>query len=321
MVNGEAVADNPLVINPTYNFTVKAFFASRPAVLTLGEPTIGDTEITIPVMMSDSQTTYDGMDFTLEFSNDLKFNELKFTYPIPSYTQQFEMASDSDGMAAIRFQTYGGYDSEELFNRDKQESNVELFKLVFVKLIKTMDATVKLTGTPLFSRDYGRYAETAALGNPDSCVIHVEGEEVEDDGKYKDFSLGNLKTGVWNVFCLPGDIGATTVEDLGYALGVQNLVVWTWDGTRFQQPDELSPFQPLLLNFTGTPLETLPYIERAMPAISLKPGWNMVVVPQKTPLPADTRTVFRLDKTARAYTHHEGALLPNELYWIFKKNK
>ena len=321
MVNGEAVADNPLVINPTDNFTVKAFFASRPAVLTLGEPIIGDRDITIPVMMSDSQTTYDGMDFTLEFSNDLKFNELKFTYPIPSYTQQFEMASDSDGMAAIRFQTYGGYDSEELFNRDKQESNVELFKLVFVKPIKTMDATVKLTGTPLFSRDYGRYAETAALGNPDSCVIHVEGEEVEDDGKYKDFSLGNLKTGVWNVFCLPGDIGATTVEDLGYALGVQNLVVWTWDGTRFQQPDELSPFQPLLLNFTGTPLETLPYIERAMPAISLKPGWNMVVVPQKTPLPADTRTVFHLDKTARAYTHHEGALLPNELYWIFKKNK
>ena len=322
MVNGEPVANNPLVINPTDNFTVKAFFASRPAVLTLGEPIIGDRDITIPVMMSNSQTTYDGMDFTLEFSNDLKFNELKFTYPIPSYTPQFEMASDSDDMAAIRFQTYGGYDSEKLFNRDKQESNVELFKLVFVKPIKTMDATVKLTGTPLFSRDYGRYAEDAALGDPTIRIIHIEEEDNGSsyDEKFKLFSLSNLKPKTWNVFWLPGDIGITTAKDLRYALGVSYLVAWTWDGQQYRQADNIAPFQPLFLYFIGQPFETLPYIECDIPPIILKTGWNMVVVPQKTPLPADTRAVFHLDKTARAYTYHEGALLPNELYWIFKKN-
>ena len=321
MVNGEAVADNPLTITPTDHFTVKAFFASRPAIITLGEATIGDTEITIPVLMSESTTIYDGMDFSFQFSEELRFNEAKFNWPTPSYKPQFDKESDTDGMTALRFQFYGGESSEKLFNRDQEDKDVELFKLVFIKPTTTMDATVKLIGTPLLSRDYGRYADTAALGDPASRVIHIEGEEIEDDGKYKEFSLSNLKTGVWNVFCLPGDIGATTVEDLGYALGVSNLSAWTWDGTRFQQADELSPSQPLLLNFTGTPFETLPYIESDAPAISLKTGWNMVVVPKATAPPGDAATVFRLDKSANAYIFHEGDLLPYELHWLFKNNK
>ena len=322
-VNGEIVEGNPLVITPTGSITVKAFFASRPAVLTLGEPTIGDTDITIPVMMSDSQNTYDGLDFTLEFSSDLKFNELNFTYPIPSYMPQFDMAGDSDGMTAIRFQAYGGYDSEKLFNQDKEETNVELFKLVFVKPTTTMDVLVKLVDTPLLSRDYGRYAETAALGDPAIRMIHIEGKDngSEDDKKYKSLDLSNLQAASWNAFSLPGDIGVTTVEDLRYALGVSNLVAWTWDGSKYRQAEEISPFQPLLLYFTGQPYETLPYIECDAPTISLKPGWNMVVVPQETAPPDGALAVFRLDKATQAYIFHEGVLLPNELHWIFKKNK
>ena len=55
--------------------------------------------------------------------------------------------------------------------------------------------------------------------------------------------------------------------------------------------------------------------------ISLKTGWNMVVVPQATAPPDDAATVFRLDKSANAYIFHEGDLLPYELHWLFKNNK
>ena len=77
----------------------------------------------------------------------------------------------------------------------------------------------------------------------------------------------------------------------------------------------------MLLSFTGQPVRSLPYIAGDIPAINLKPGWNMVVVPQTTAPPDDASIVFRLDKAAGAYVFHEGALLPNELHWIFKKDK
>ena len=47
----------------------------------------------------------------------------------------------------------------------------------------------------------------------------------------------------------------------------------------------------------------------------------MVVVPQATAPPDDATAIFRLDKSAKAYVFHEDDLLPNELYWLFKKNK
>ena len=323
LVNGETVTDNPLVITPTDSFTVKAFFASRPAVITLSEPEIGDTEITIPVLMSDSKTTFNAMDFTLQSSNGLIFSRLKFGWPEPTYTPQFDMASDSDDMTALRFLLYGGDYSETLFNKDKKDKDVELFKLVFIKPTTTMDATVKLTASLRLSRDYGDYSEAAVLGAIASRVFHVEGMTIVPGSpeSYKDLMLSNLQTDGWNAFCLPGDSDIHTVAELEAALGVQDLVAWTWDGTRFKQPDELSPFQPLLLSFTGQPVRSLPYIAGDIPAINLKPGWNMVVVPQTTAPPDDASIVFRLDKAAGAYVFHEGALLPNELHWIFKKDK
>jgi hypothetical protein len=322
MVNGEIVADNPLVITPTESFAVKAFFASRPSIFSLGEPEIGDREIAIPVIMSESKTTYNAMDFTLQFSNGLSFSRLDFNSFQPTYMPNFNIESDSDAMSALRFLLYGGSYSEKLFNWE-QKDNVELFKLVFLKPATTMDATVKLTAALRLSRDYGRYSEAAALGTVTSRVFHIDGETIEPGSpeSFKDFILKDLHTEGWNAFCLPGDANIHTVAELEAALGVQNLVAWTWDGTRFHQPDELLPFQPLLLNFTGQPKRSLPYIAGDTPSVSLKPGWNMVVVSQATAPPEDAMVVFRLDRAASAYVFHEGVLLPNELHWIFKKDK
>ncbi|MBP5639100.1 MAG: VCBS repeat-containing protein, partial [Victivallales bacterium] len=77
-VNGEINKQNPLVITPSEPFTVKAFFASRPAIITLGEPEYDDTEISVPVIMSESTTSYDGLDFTIQFSASLMFSRLDF---------------------------------------------------------------------------------------------------------------------------------------------------------------------------------------------------------------------------------------------------
>ena len=321
-VNGVLSTDNPLTVTPTDPFVVKAFFASHPSVITLGEPEILENLVKVAVIMSGSSMAYDGIDFSVQFSKSLVFSEIESPWPTPYYKPQFEIACENEGMKVLRFLVYGSNYDEKLFNRDNLD-NVQLFKLVFIKPTTSTTASVTLPSAPRLSRDWGQYSEASVLGNPASRVFDLQGEKIEPGSpeSYKNLSLSYLQPQVWNPFYLPGESDIHTVAELQAALGVQNLVVQKWDGSKYEEVEEITPFQPLLMKFTGNALQSLPYIAGETPGLELSLGWNLVVLPTAAQPPDKTRFIFTLDKNNKVYVRHYGTLQPNELYWIFKDSK
>ena len=314
LVNGEIVNANPLKYTPTGDFTLKAVYAQKPPRLFFGEPEVDGGTITVPVRMGDTTSIYDGLDFTLQASEELVFSDIQFDYPYPQKTPHQTAAGTSNDSIAYRFIAFGG---DDLFDCEDQES-IEICRVVFRRPAEALQAHFDLVASPRLSRSRGAYSDAGAYGEPQTLLLALE--EWQNDQAYdgRTMDTSSLQPGAWNAFVLPGYADATTPAQLAELLGVTDLTAWVWDGDMFKQTDTLVPNQPLLLRFTGTPANSIEYVPETPPALELVPGWNLVAVPEETPVPAEASALFWMDQKTHSNVRHEGPLVPGEFYWLFK---
>ncbi len=293
--------------------SLQAVYDIPAPVLELGE--IGADQggaAALPLYLSEAYSNYEAVDLVVRFPDSLRF------LGIDSEETQLQ-----DGYMAIFWSIPGqNTRSAQAEVRIIIRQTGELFAAGDIPLAKLRfelpwsDAafyTVSIssaTSPPVLSRNHGAFSDLAALSAGETGRITL------NEGAVQEFRKG------WLYFTPFGELPYGRLAAWADALALQGIyigpVVWAWDAARnrWKSSTDLLPNQPLMLFVESGGIKRLE-LNPAPYSITLRPGWNLLTVPQPLPIPADAVIIFAIGKSS-CEIYRQVQLQPGTLYWVFR---
>lgn len=314
--NGVVVSTDPLLnITVQDNFSLQADYHFISPVLALPEavPADAGSSVALPLFLRTAYGNYEAFDVVVEYPEEITFLGISSTD-----TQLDEQcvvkhwllpkASAAPGLKSTRITVRH---QEDLFTA----GDTPLFKMLFaVPWQATGPYTVSITapsGLPVFSKQYGAFADIAELALDHTACINISDDLVQD------FREG------WFFFTPFGgglpyentDAWLLGLADQGVML---NPAAWVWDNSqnRWRNSVKFTPNQPMLLYVENSGFARMERADQSF-QVTLNKGWTLLAVPEAMPAPNDAVVMFAFTPSYLVL-HQQATLQPNTLYWVFK---
>lgn len=310
IVNDVRHDENPLKITMTEGAVIEAVYQLTKPLVSFGEPEIGDTEIAVDVILSQTDQKYDGVYFAITHSADMPVTELKFTWPTPRGIIRFDTEKASEDHVTTEFYIHN---NSMLFR-----TSDPMFKMVFAKPQKGSQAFAEWTVPPVLARNLGEASDEA--DTDDGLHLSFDNQDDASDEEVVEACVVNVpEAGRFGYLCIPGDAGVQTLAELEDLLGVEGLRAWSWDGAKMTPIAEVQPYETMVFTVASRNSDGARIYYQPTAAAELRPGWNLVMLPKETTLPQSVYGSYMIDCVRGSFLQHYGKLQPGMPYWLYVK--